>query len=98
MAIYSIAKAGVAMLTRVLARELGSYGIRANTLAPGLVKTDFNRGRWGSESFMNKYIPTVPMGRIGDVNDVIGAVLFLASPASDYVNGHALLVDGGRQA
>jgi NAD(P)-dependent dehydrogenase (short-subunit alcohol dehydrogenase family) len=98
MGLYSIAKAGVAMLTRVLARELGSYGIRANALAPGLIKTDFNKVRWNSEEFMGKYVPTVPLGRIGDVQDIKGAVLFLASPASAYLSGHALILDGGRQA
>jgi NAD(P)-dependent dehydrogenase (short-subunit alcohol dehydrogenase family) len=98
MGLYSIAKAGVAMLTRVMARELGGYGIRANAIAPGLVKTEFNEIRWGSEAFMSKYIPTVPLGRIGDVSDVVGAALFLASPASSYVSGHVLIIDGGRNA
>ncbi|MFC1946199.1 SDR family NAD(P)-dependent oxidoreductase, partial [Chloroflexota bacterium] len=67
MGLYSIAKSGVAMLTRVLARELGGYGIRANSLAPGLIRTEFNEVRWGSQEFMDKYLPTVPLGRIGEV-------------------------------
>jgi NAD(P)-dependent dehydrogenase (short-subunit alcohol dehydrogenase family) len=92
---YSISKAGVAMLTKVIAKELGGYGIRANAIAPGMIKTDFNRRAWENETNLAKFIASTPLGRIGEVSDIAGAALYLASPASSYVSGHVLLVDGG---
>ena len=86
------------MLTRVLARELATYGIRANAIAPALIKTELNQYRWDDPVFMGQYEPTVPLGRLGETNDVVGAAIFLASKASSYVTGHTLLADGGRAA
>jgi len=94
-AAYSISKAGVAMLTKVIAKELGGYGIRANAIAPGMIKTDFNRRAWENEATMAKFLATTPLGRIGEISDILGAALYLASPASSYLSGHVLLVDGG---
>jgi NAD(P)-dependent dehydrogenase (short-subunit alcohol dehydrogenase family) len=96
---YSIAKAGVVMLTRALAQELGKSGIRVNAIAPGLVKTDFSRASWeNNPDFVKQYSSQMPLGRLGETTDIIGAALFLASDASSYVTGHTILIDGGALA
>lgn len=95
---YSIAKAGVAMLTRVLARELGPHNVRANAVAPGLARTDFSKASWSDPQFLKQYESSVPLGRIAETGDLTGAILFLASQASRYVTGHTILVDGGALA
>ena len=92
---YGIAKAGVVMLTRVLARELGSYGIRANSIAPGLARTEFSRPTWGNPEVLKKIEASLPLGRIAEPDDFVGAALFLASDASSYVTGHTILMEGG---
>lgn len=96
--VYCVAKAGVVMLTRVLARELGSCGIRANAIAPGLVKTEISRHDWDNPEYMKKRLPGIPLGRVAETSDLIGTVLFLASDASSYVSGHTIFVDGGEIA
>jgi 3-oxoacyl-[acyl-carrier protein] reductase len=95
---YSIAKAGVVMLTRALAQELGSHGIRVNAIAPGLVKTEFSRASWINPDFVKQYSAQMPLGRMGETTDLTGAALFLASDASAYVTGHTILIDGGALA
>lgn len=95
---YSIAKAGVVMLTRALAQELGSRGIRVNAIAPGLVRTEFSRESWTNPDFVKQYSSMMPLGRIGETSDVVGAVLLLASDASSYVTGHTVVIDGGALA
>ncbi len=95
---YSISKAGVVMLTRVLAQELGKFGIRANAIAPGMVKTEINRGRRSNPDELKRIESAIPLGRIAEPEDLVGAALFLASDASCYITGHTLLVDGGRSA
>ena len=95
---YCVAKAGVVMLTRVLARELGSYGIRANAIAPGMVKTEFSREGWTNPEILKRANAETPLGRIAETNDIVGAALFLASGASDYITGHTIVIDGGRLA
>ena len=92
---YCVVKAGVVMLTRVLAKELGGYGIRANAIAPGLTKTEMGRPLWENSALLKQMEATIPMGRIGETNDLVGAALFLASKASSYITGHTLLVNGG---
>lgn len=98
MGVYSIAKAGVVMLTRVLAQELGSYGIRANTIAPCLVKTEFSRPSWSDRDFLKQVEASIPLGRVAETGDLVGAALFLASEASSFITGHTILVDGGTLA
>ncbi|NIM95297.1 MAG: glucose 1-dehydrogenase [Anaerolineales bacterium] len=95
MGLYSISKAGVIMLTQVLARELGPYNIQANAIAPGLVKTKFSRALWEDESILQHQESVTPLGRIGLPEDVVGAALYLASPLSDWVTGTIIVVDGG---
>ena len=92
---YCIAKLGVVMLTRVLARELGQYNIRSNAIAPGTVKTDFNRHIWTNEAFIENLLPTIPLGRLAEPDDITGTALYLASDASCHVSGHTIVIDGG---
>ena len=98
MGVYCISKAGVVMLTRVLARELGGYGIRVNAIAPGLVKTDLSENDWGDPDIRTQREAATPLGRIAETSDLVGAALFLASDASAYVSGNTILVDGGEIA
>jgi NAD(P)-dependent dehydrogenase (short-subunit alcohol dehydrogenase family) len=95
MGAYSISKAGVIMLTKVLASELGIQNIQVNAIAPGLIKTKFSRVLWQNEDLLQHQESVTPLGRIGIPEDVVGAALFFASPASDWVTGTVLLVDGG---
>lgn len=95
---YGIAKAGVVMLTRGLAQELGSYGIRANAIAPILVKTEMTRSRWSDPEFLKKREARIPLGRAAEPGDIVGAALFLASDASSLISGHTILIDGGELA
>lgn len=98
LGVYSIAKAGVVMLTRVLARELGSYGIRANAIAPGLVKTELSRHDWNNPDIRAQREAAIPIGRLAETDDLASIALFLASKASSYITGHTILVDGGELA
>jgi len=91
---YCAAKAGLTHLTGVLAMELARYGILVNALAPGYVETDFNRAFFRTEAG-KALIDRIPMKRIGQAPDLDGALLFLASPASAYVTGAVISVDGG---
>ena len=91
---YCAAKAGLTHLTQVLAMELARYGILVNAVAPGYVETDFNRAFFHTEAG-KALISRVPLKRLGQTEDLDGAVLFLASPASAYVTGAVIAVDGG---
>jgi NAD(P)-dependent dehydrogenase (short-subunit alcohol dehydrogenase family) len=91
---YCAAKAGLTHLTHVLAMELARYGILVNALAPGYVETDFNRAFFQTEAG-KALIARIPLKRLGQPNDLDGALLFLASPASAYVTGAVISVDGG---
>jgi NAD(P)-dependent dehydrogenase (short-subunit alcohol dehydrogenase family) len=95
MGVYSISKAAVIMLTKVLASELGINNIQVNAIAPGLIKTKFSKVLWQNEDLLHHQERVTPLGRIGLPEDVVGAALFLASSASDWVTGTVLLVDGG---
>jgi hypothetical protein len=95
MGAYAIAKAGVVMLTRVLAQELGRYGIRSNAIAPGLTRTDFSRATWSNPELTRQIEASLPLGRMAETSDLVGAALFLASDASTYLTGHTILMEGG---
>jgi NAD(P)-dependent dehydrogenase (short-subunit alcohol dehydrogenase family) len=95
MGVYSISKAGVLMLTKILADELGDANIQVNAIAPGLIKTKFSRALWESEALVEQIEDSTPAGRIGEVDDITGAALFLASTSADYITGEVLVIDGG---
>lgn len=98
MGIYCVAKAGVEMLTKVLAVELSPYNINVNAVAPGMVKTKFSQPFWSNEALLKEVTKNIPMGRIAETGDVVGAVLFLASGLSDFITGEIITVDGGAMA
>jgi 3-oxoacyl-[acyl-carrier protein] reductase len=90
---YAAAKAGVAGLTRALAREIGSRGITVNCVAPGFIDTDMTKAL--PEAQRGALLGQIPLGRLGQVDDVAAAVVFLASPGAAYVTGTTLHVNGG---
>ena len=90
---YAAAKAGVAGMTRALARELGSRNITVNCVAPGFIDTDMTRGL--NEAQTEGLLAQIPLGRLGQADEVAAAVVFLASAAGSYVSGATLHVNGG---
>ena len=90
---YAAAKAGVAGLTRALAREIGSRGITVNCVAPGFIDTDMTKAL--PEAQRGALLGQIPLGRLGQVDEVAAAVVFLASPGAAYVTGTTLHVNGG---
>jgi NAD(P)-dependent dehydrogenase (short-subunit alcohol dehydrogenase family) len=95
---YSVSKAAVLMLTRVLARELAPAGVRVNAVAPALIETRFSEALWKNPDLLANYLRATPMGRTGQPEEVVGAVLYLCSDAASYVTGQTLVVDGGHLA
>ncbi len=90
---YSASKAGVIGLTRTASRELASRGVTVNAVAPGFIATDMT-AKLGEET-LELIRKEIPLGRMGQPQDVADAVLFLASPAAEFITGHVLTVDGG---
>ena len=95
---YAAAKGGLKMLTQSMCAEWGPAGVQANALAPGYFATDLTRALVDDEQFSAWVRGRTPAGRWGRVEELVGALLFLASPASDYVCGQVLYVDGGMSA
>jgi NAD(P)-dependent dehydrogenase (short-subunit alcohol dehydrogenase family) len=93
---YSIAKAALIMLTQVQAKTWGADGIRVNAIAPGLIKTEFARALWEDERTLRGATADAALHRIGEPDEMAGAVVYLASPASSFVTGQTLVLDGGR--
>jgi NAD(P)-dependent dehydrogenase (short-subunit alcohol dehydrogenase family) len=93
--VYSISKAGVIMATKVMAQQWAQYNIRVNAIAPGLVKTRFSEALWGNPDIAQAVMTRTPLQRVAEPDEMVGAVIFLASDASSYVTGHVLVVDGG---
>jgi len=95
LGVYSISKAAVNMLTKVLAVELGDYNIRVNALAPGVIKTHFSRALWDNEEIMTEMLRRTPLKRIAEPEEVARMALALASDAGSYVTGQVIVMDGG---
>ena len=92
---YTASKGAVKMLTKGMATDWGKHGLRANALAPGYFRTELNKALVEDEKFSAWLSARTPLGRWGDVQELVGAAIFLASDASSFVNGHVLYVDGG---
>ena len=92
---YNISKAADFQLARNLAAEFGPHNVRVNCIAPGLIRTDFARALWEDPKFVGAIERSTPLGRIGEPREIAGAAVYLASPASTYVTGQAIVVDGG---
>ncbi len=94
-AAYCSSKAGVINLTRVLALEWAPYKINVNAVGPTFILTPLTQSTFDDPALRNDLLKRIPLGRVGQPEDVVGAVVFLASPAADLVTGHTLMVDGG---
>ncbi len=92
---YGISKAADMALARNLAHEFGPHGVRVNAIAPGLVQTDFARALWEDPERAKETNSRVPLRRIGQPDEIAGAVVYLASRASAFMTGHAMVIDGG---
>ena len=92
---YAISKAGVLMMTRALANEWGKHGVRVNSIAPGFFPTALSKKMWEQEKMIAWAKTNTPLGKLGDVKELVGAAIYLASPASAFVTGQTLRVDGG---
>lgn len=95
LGIYSVSKAALNMLTKVMAKEWGRDNIRVNAICPGLIKTKFSQALWEDENVFKKFMKMVPMGRMGTVDEIAALALFLASDPSAYCTGTLFFADGG---
>jgi len=93
--IYSISKAAVNMVTKVMAQQWAQYNIRVNAVAPGLTKTRFSEALWKNQDILKIAMFKTPMGRPAEPNEMVGAIIYLASDASSYVTGQIIAIDGG---
>ena len=96
--VYGMTKAAVISMTQSLATELGPGGIRVNAIAPGLVETRFSQALVDNESIRSHFVSRTALGRHAQPDEIAGAAVFLLSPASSYVTGHTIVVDGGMTA
>ena len=92
---YNVSKAADFQLARNLAAEFGPSQVRVNCIAPGLVKTDFARALWENPDTLKAVTKTTPLRRIGEPHEIAGAAVYLASPASTFMTGQTMVVDGG---
>ncbi len=95
MGVYGIAKAGIEMMTKVLAQELAPFNIQVNAVAPSMVKTDFSKVFWSNQELHDQIVKTIPLGRIPESSDIAYPTLFLCSEGADFMTGQTILVDGG---
>ena len=93
--LYSISKAGVIMATKVMAREWAQYNIRVNAIAPGLTKTRFSEALWKNPDILQMAMSRTPLARPAEPEEMVGAMIYLASDASSYVTGQVIALDGG---
>ena len=98
MGVYGVAKAGIEMMTKVIAQELAPFNVQANAVAPGMVRTKFSEPFWSNPDIYAQVVKTVPLGRIAEPADVAHPALFLCSSGADFITGQTLNVDGGATA
>jgi NAD(P)-dependent dehydrogenase (short-subunit alcohol dehydrogenase family) len=92
---YNISKAADIMMVKNIAAEFGKNNIRANSIAPGLIKTDFAKALWENPDILKSVLTNTPMKRIGEPDEIAGVAVMLASKAGDYINGQTIVIDGG---
>ena len=92
---YNISKSADVMIVKNIAAEFGHKNIRANSIAPGLIKTDFAKALWENPDILKTVLGTTPMQRIGEPDEIAGVAVMLASEAGNYINGQTIVVDGG---
>lgn len=95
LGIYSVSKAALISMTQVMAREWGPLGIRANTICPGLIRTDFSQVLWQDEKLMGRFLKSQPIPRVGEPEEIAGLARFLASDEASYCTGGVYMADGG---
>ncbi len=93
--IYSVSKAGLIMLTQVMARELGGLGVRVNCICPGVIKTKLSEALWVDPEIEKRATSMKALGRIGTTDEIVGAAIYFASDASSFTTGATLQIDGG---
>ena len=96
MGVYSVSKAAVLMLTKVLAVELAQFNIQVNAIAPGFVKTKFSSALWQNPQLNQAILKTIPQKRMAEPEEIAGMAVYLASSASSYVTGSTFTIDGGQ--
>ncbi|MGD2140670.1 MAG: glucose 1-dehydrogenase [Burkholderiales bacterium] len=92
---YAMSKAGVLMMTRALANEWGRHNVRVNSIAPGFFPTALSQKLWAQDKMRDWAEQNTPMGKLGEVKDLVGAAIFLASEAAAFITGQTIRVDGG---
>jgi glucose 1-dehydrogenase len=92
---YAASKGGIQMMMKTIAQEVAPQRIRVNGIAPGAIRTPINQDAWDTPEKLDKLLTLIPYGRVGDVEDIGRAAVWLASDDSDYVVGTTLFVDGG---
>ena len=95
---YSVSKAALISLTKVMAQDWGPDNIRVNAICPGLIKTKFSEALWSDEVNLKRFLHRIPLGRLGRADDIAGLAVYLASDASTYCTGGVYMVDGGYAA
>ncbi len=98
MGIYGIAKAGIEMMTKVLASELALFNVQVNAVAPAMVRTDFSKPFWSNSEIHDAVVRGIPMARIAEPIEVVHPALFLASEGANFITGQTIVVDGGSTA
>ena len=95
---YDSSKGGVVQLTKAMALEFAPHNVRVSALCPGFTKTPLTQGLWENDDMLEFIKGRIPMGRLAEPQEMVGAAIFLASAASQYVTGSSLFVDGGWMA